>query len=68
MTIDELEKYFETVELPLTIKLNTAITITNVPGFVKSHFEVLNNYRGNNSFYCFYKRLMLLKSILDENK
>ena len=63
----ELEKYFKAVSLPATVQLNKAAKITNVPLFIDTHFQTLNNYNGNKTFLPYLKRLKDLKQFIVNN-
>lgn len=68
LTIEELETYFSTCDLPKEIQLYEGVRITNVELFVNSHIEVYkHNYRAR-VYDVFLNRLMRLKEIMDENK
>lgn len=64
MSVDELDEYFKSIELPKEVKLHKAIKIIDVPLFVKSHIRILRNYGDNRTFSLFHKRLLILKDIL----
>lgn len=66
MNIDELEAYFKSKELPQTLKINRAITITNVPRYIESHLAIIRNYQDKQTFKGFYNRLIELKEILEQ--
>ncbi|WPU91779.1 hypothetical protein SNE25_20900 [Mucilaginibacter sabulilitoris] len=44
MSIDELEAYFKTAELPDTLTIDRGTTITDVKQFIKGHMSVIKNY------------------------
>ncbi len=62
--LDELKKFFKSVELPAMIKLNGWTTITNVRNFLNSHFEYCKANNGSEVFKPYYNRLLELKQIL----
>ncbi|WP_183560711.1 DUF6965 family protein [Mucilaginibacter sp. SP1R1] len=67
MSIEELEAYFKTFELPPKVKLHKAIVIEDVPLFIEGHLSVLKQYGLNNpTFKSFYDQLIRLKDILSE--
>lgn len=46
MTIPELEDYFHGIDLPSTIKLNVATTITNMDVFLETTFMRAKAWQG----------------------
>jgi hypothetical protein len=69
MTIEELEEYFKNAMLPETVKLHKAVTIVDVPLFIKGHLSVLKQYGiKNQNFSSFYDQLLHLKEILDNKQ
>ena len=63
--IAELEKYFETIEIPNPpIKLNEWTTIADCPLFVESHLATVKANKGNKTFLPYLNRLKELKQIL----
>lgn len=65
MTIANLEKFFNSIELPKTIELSKYEKINDVKLFVDSHIETLKFNTGNNRFLPYYERLLKLKNILE---
>ena len=60
--IDELENFFNEVELPAEpIRLNQCSEILNVSLFVETHLATLKKYNGNNNFLPFLNRLKSIK-------
>ncbi len=43
LSLEELEAFFNSVELPKQLRLHKAILITDVPLFVKGHLAVLKS-------------------------
>ena len=67
--MNELERFFEPyMNSSMVIKLNQCSTILNLGNFLKSHFEVLRNNKGNRLFMPYYERLQQVKLILIEQK
>ncbi len=64
MKIDELEVWYLNQRLPDSKKLNGIATISDVPKFVKSHFDFLKANSGKTSFIPYWERLLELKRIL----
>lgn len=66
--VDELEQYFNSIQLPESIRLSNSEGITNVDLFVKSHLKIARENAGNpkGTFSKFYERLVLLKKILSK--
>jgi len=63
----EFENYFKMVSFPAMVQLNKAAKITNVPLFIDTHFQTLNNYNGNKTFLPYLNRLRNLKQLLTTN-
>lgn len=64
--IKELETFFNSVELPTgPVKLDTATTITNVPGFIDSNLQAVKHNNGNIIFYPYLERLCLIKAWIE---
>lgn len=63
--ISELEEFFAGITLPSQpINLDKCSTITNIPEFLESHFEVVKANNGNHTFIGYLNRLKKLKQIL----
>lgn len=68
-SIAELEKYFQSIILPLQpLKLNDCSTITNCSQFVESHLTVVRHNRGKQTFLPYLHRLKELKEFLKNTK
>lgn len=65
MTIEELEAYFESVELPENVYLNQATKITDVKKFVSSHILTVKAYGHIRAYGSFMDRLLQLKDIIE---
>lgn len=66
--ISELENYFAGVTLPTQpLKLNQCSTILNVPLFIQSQFEAVNNNKNKRIFIPYLNRLQELKQTLITN-
>jgi hypothetical protein len=67
MTPSELEAHFASLTLPETLRLTVGNKIVNVKGFVKSHLQVISNYKeGSGIYQAFYDRLVLVKEMLSK--
>jgi len=67
MSVEELEAYYEGIELPEKVELVTGVVIQDVPLFLQSHFSYIKNNPGLKSTDVFLHRLNQLHQIL-ENK
>ncbi|MBG6234694.1 hypothetical protein IWX76_001249 [Pedobacter sp. CAN_A7] len=65
MTIEELEAYFEGIDLPESVKLNEATIIVDLPKFIKSHIITVKAHGHIRAYQSFYDRLVQLKDILE---
>jgi hypothetical protein len=65
MTIEELEAYFEGIDLPESVKLNEATVIVDLPKFIKSHIITVKAHGHIRAYQSFYDRLVQLKDILE---
>ena len=65
MTIEELEAYFEGIDLPERVVLNEATTIVDVPKFIKSHIITVKAHGHIRAYGSFMDRLVQLKDILE---
>lgn len=64
--IEELESFFNSFTPPVNpIKLDAAMTVTDVPLFVRSHMATIKANQGRRSFKPYFDRLQLLKEKLD---
>lgn len=64
--IEELESFFNSFSPPVNpIKLDAAMTVTDVPLFVRSHMATIKANQGRRSFKPYFDRLQLLKEKLD---
>ena len=66
--LDELDAFFKKAELPETAKLESGVTVKDVPKFIESHFEMLKTNYQNPNFGSFYTRLLRLREIITEAK
>lgn len=56
--IEELEKYFDSIELPNgSIYLNDCTTISDIPLFIDSHLAIVKSNSGNLKFKSYLERL-----------
>jgi len=65
MSVEELEAYYEGIELPETVELVTGVVILDVPLFLQSHFSYIKNNPGLRSTDVFLQRLNQLHDILE---
>jgi hypothetical protein len=65
MTIQELEEYFASKELPSTVQIDRGTKIVDVRKFVDGHLSVLKHNGEGKAFKSFKDRLMELKDVLD---
>ncbi|MET3115702.1 hypothetical protein AAKU52_003459 [Pedobacter sp. CG_S7] len=65
MTIEELEAYFEGIDLPETVYLNKATKIVDLKQFVRSHVITVKAHGHIKSYSSFMERLIQLKDILE---
>ena len=64
-SIDELEKYFSSIHLPIEpLRLNESSLITDCSLFIESHLTTLKQYNGNKTFLPYLERLYRLKDVL----
>ena len=64
--IEELEKYFDSIELPNgPIYLNDCTTISDISIFIDSHLAIVKSNNGREKFKPYLKRLRELKRIQD---
>ena len=68
MTIQELEHWFTTVELPKApVMLNPSTTITDVDNFLKSHFYPLKLEHNDRQSQPLLDRLLAFKLLIESN-
>lgn len=68
MTIEELEHWFTTVELPTApVMLHPSTTITNVDHFLKSHFDPLKQNPNDRLAQPLMDRLLAFKLLIESN-
>ncbi|HWW42931.1 DUF6965 family protein [Pedobacter sp.] len=65
MSIEELEAYFESVDLPENVYLNQATKITDVKKFVSSHIITVKAHGHIKAYSSFMDRLIQLKEIIE---
>ena len=65
MTIEELEAYFEGIDLPESVYLNEATKIVDLPKFIKSHVITVKAHGHIRAYQSFYDRLVQVKDILE---
>jgi hypothetical protein len=62
--VNELRVFFDTAELPSSVRLTQGAEITDVSKFIESHFNVLDAAGNKPVFEVFYLRLLQLKEII----
>lgn len=65
MSIEELEAYFNGIELPASIELEKGVSIMDIPLFLKSHFSYVKNSGSLKSADVFIIRLHKLHAKLE---
>ncbi|MEJ5963502.1 DUF6965 family protein [Pedobacter immunditicola] len=68
MTIEELEAYFEGIDLPETVYLNKATKIVDVKKFVRSHLITVKAHGHIKAYSSFFDRLLQLKDIIEAQR
>lgn len=66
--IKELEDFFNSIQLPGTIKLSEYENITDPKLFVSSHLQMIKAQNGNKTFIPYAMRLNKLKEFLTKNQ
>jgi hypothetical protein len=66
MTIEELQAYFQGIDIPEQIELVTGVVIEDVALFLQSHFDYIKDNPGLKSTDIFLKRLNDVQGILDQ--
>jgi len=66
MSLEELEAYFQGIELPDQVELVTGVVIMDVPLFLQSHFSYIKANPGLKSADVFLQRLNDLHTILEK--
>jgi len=65
--VKELEDFFKSVELPPQVKLNKAITVLDVPSFVKNYLNFCKDANAANVLVDpRYEDLVVLKGVLEQ--
>jgi len=68
ISVDELETFFNSAQLPSRVQLNACTVITDVPKMIDSHIATLRANPKKMSFLPYYQRLAALKNILHGNQ
>lgn len=68
MTVEELEAYFEGIDLPESVYLNKATKIVEVKKFIKSHLITVKAHGHIKAYSSFLDRLIQLKDILEAQR
>ena len=64
--ISTLKNYFKSKQVPQQIKLDVGTNITNVPLFIDSHLQVIENAQNDKMAKPFVDRLLKLQELLGE--
>ena len=65
--IEELEKYFDSIELPNEpIYLNDCTTISDISIFIDSHLAIVKSNNGKEKFKPYLDRLKVLMNVQNE--
>lgn len=67
ITLEELEDFFISIQLPKTIQLCPGVTVIDVPLFINSHLTILKGNRDRLVYDVFKVRLIRLKELLLSN-
>lgn len=68
MTIDKIEEYFKSVDLPATIQLNEYTFLSDVRKNVDSNISYLRANPGNKRFMPYYNQLVELAMLIESEK
>jgi len=66
MSLEELQAYFEGIDLPGQVELVTGVVIMDLPLFLESHFNYIKANPGLKSTDVFLQRLNDLHAILEK--
>ena len=66
MSLEELEAYFQGIELPAQVELVTGVVIMDIPLFLDSHLSYIKSNPGLRSTDVFLQRLNDLQIILEK--
>jgi len=67
MSIEELEAYFNGIELPARIELEKGVAIEDIPLFLESHFNYIKANSELRSAEVFINRLHQLQAKLENS-
>ena len=65
--IDRLRRWFDKKELPEEIKISKCETITNPREMINTHLDYIERNLTNNTYMPYYRRLMMVKEIIESN-
>lgn len=65
MTVEEIKAYFQGLELPGSIQIDTGVVIEDLPLFLQSHIEYLEVNAGKKSSEVYLDRILKLKKALE---
>jgi hypothetical protein len=67
MSSEELEAFFRVTTLPCEVEMFTGVVIKDVPLFLESHFNYVNDNPGLKSIEPFLQRLHHLHNLLTDS-
>jgi hypothetical protein len=68
MTVDEIKAYFQGIELPQSIQIDTGVVIEDLPLFLQSHIDYLEANPGKKPSEVYLDRIMRLISALEQRE
>jgi hypothetical protein len=68
MTVEEIKAYFQGLELPESIQIDTGVVIQDLPLFLQSHIEYLEVNAGKKPSEVYLDRILKLMKALEERE
>jgi hypothetical protein len=68
MTVEEIKAYFQGLELPESIQIDTGVVIQDLPLFLQSHIEYLEVNAGKKPSEVYLDRILKLIKALEERE
>lgn len=68
MTVEEIKAYFQGLELPESIQIDTGVVIQDLPLFLQSHIEYLEVNAGKKPSEVYLDRMLKLMKALEERE
>lgn len=68
MTLDQLEAWFKSYEIPETIQLDKCAKVLNTRKLIDTSISFLRSHSGNKGYLPYYYRLLKLKKQIDNEK